>query len=179
MGKHSYGMEHINIRPYGSNSKLIIGSFCSIAHDVTVFLGGNHRSDLFSTYQFGLGEKNHIFTKFGPEGSDGKGVLTSKGDVVIGNDVWIGYGATIMSGITIADGAVIATRAVVTKNVEPYTIVGGNPAKVLKKRFSDETIEKLLKIKWWTWTDDKINQNMREICSNTPESLDKLLAQAE
>lgn len=178
VGKYTYGTEFIDARAYGSNSQLIIGGFCSIAHNITIFLGGNHRSDLFSTYKFGLDGQNNIFNKFGPEGSDGKGVLTSNGDVIIGNDVWIGFGSTIMSGVTIGDGAIIAAKSVVTKNVEPYTIVGGNPAKLIKKRFSDESIEKLLKIKWWDWPDAKISKNMREICSNNVENLDKLLLES-
>jgi acetyltransferase-like isoleucine patch superfamily enzyme len=88
---------------------------------------------------------------------------TSKGDVVIGNDVWLGYGSMIMSGVGIGDGAVIAAGAVVTRDVEPYSIVAGNPARLIKKRFDEETIDKLLKIKWWDWPVEKINNNLNLI----------------
>jgi len=83
--------------------------------------------------------------------------LTTKGDVIIGNDVWVASYTTIMSGVTIGDGAVIANNSHVVKNVEPYSLVGGNPAKFIKYRFTEEQIKKLLEIKWWDWTDEKIN----------------------
>ena len=87
----------------------------------------------------------------------------NKGDIVIGNDVWIGYEAVIMSGVTIGDGAIIGARAVVTKNVPPYTIVGGIPAKTIRKRFDENTISKLQEMKWWNWTEEKIKKNISEI----------------
>lgn len=99
----------------------------------------------------------------------------SNGDVIIGNDVWIGYGATLMSGVKVGDGAVIAANSVVTKNVEPYTIVGGNPAKVIRKRFEKEVIEKLLKIQWWNWDDSKINKNLKFLCSDNLNEIDDLM----
>lgn len=95
----------------------------------------------------------------------------NKGDIVIGDDVWIGYDAVILSGVTIGDGAVIGSRAVVTKDVPPYTIVGGIPAKPIRKRFCDETIEKLLEIKWWNWSEEKIMQNISAIQSGKLEDL--------
>ena len=94
----------------------------------------------------------------------------SKGDTIIGNDVWIGHDATIMPGVQIADGAIIATKAVVTKDVEPYTIVGGNPAKPIRKRFSEATILKLLQLKWWDWDLEKITKNLEKLTSH-PEAL--------
>ena len=100
---------------------------------------------------------------------DGKS-YPSKGDTIIGNDVWIGHDATIMPGVHIGDGAIIATKAVVTKDVEPYTIVGGNPAKPIRKRFSEATISKLLQLKWWNWEIEKITQNIEKLTSH-PEAL--------
>ena len=101
---------------------------------------------------------------------DGKNYPT-KGNTEIGNDVWIGFNSTIMPGIKIGDGAIIATNSTVTKNVEPYTIVGGNPAKEIKKRFTKEQIEKLLEIKWWNWEIEKITKNVENLTSENIESL--------
>ena len=98
----------------------------------------------------------------------------NKGNITIGNDVWIGYEAVILSGVTIGDGAIIGTRAVVTKDVPPYTIVGGSPAKVLKKRFSDDIIDKLLKIKWWNWPVEKIARSLEYIQSGNLFQLEKI-----
>ncbi len=96
----------------------------------------------------------------------------NKGDINVGNDVWIGYNATIMAGVTIGDGAIIATNSTITKDVEPYTIVGGNPANLIKKRFNDEKISKLLALKWWDWDLDKITRNIQNLTGN---DLDKLI----
>jgi virginiamycin A acetyltransferase len=133
-----------SIKAAEESSDLIIGDFCSIAMGTEFFMGGNHRYDRVSTWFH-----EEIIEKS----------FTSNGDIIIGNDVWIGFGATIMSGITIGDGAVIAANANVVKNVEPYTIVGGNPAKQIKKRFSEEDIEFLLELKWWNWPLEKIEEN--------------------
>jgi acetyltransferase-like isoleucine patch superfamily enzyme len=130
-GKYSYGIEHISIRSWGEGAHLFIGSFCSIAGNQTVFLGGNHRIDWATTFPFG-----HIFNEAFPAGQiSGPGHPASKGHVIIENDVWIGEGCTIMSGIRIGSGSVVAAKSVVAKDVEPYTIVGGNPAKLIKERF--------------------------------------------
>ena len=148
-GKHTYGNPIIH--SWGENAKLVVGNFCSIASNCNVYLGGNHRTDWVTTYPFGHINQN-IFNNF-----NGVGHPSTKGDVIIGNDVWIGDNVTIMSGVTIGDGAVIANKSHVIKNVEPYSIVGGNPAKLIKKRFTKEQIDKLLEIKWWNWDDSKIN----------------------
>ena len=95
----------------------------------------------------------------------------NKGDIIIGNDVWIGYEAVIMSGVNIGDGAIIGTRAVVTKDIPPYTIVGGVPAKIIRKRFSDEVISQLLEIKWWDWNKEKIKNNIEKIKRGDIENL--------
>lgn len=140
--------------------KLIIGKFCMIASDVTFIMnGGNHLTEATSAYPFA------IFGGAWENAMDEKSYPT-KEDTVIGNDVWIGYGATIMPGITIGDGAIIASKSVVTKDIEPYTIVGGNPAKLIKNRFSEETITKLLESQWWNWEIEKITKNLDFLTSN-------------
>lgn len=137
--------------------RLIIGKFCQIATGVRFLMnGGTHTLTGFSSYPF---------IAFGGEWADVPILTKSKGDTHIGNDVWIGNSATIMPGITIGDGAIIATNSVVTKNVEPYTIVGGNPAKLIRNRFNDETIEKLCKMKWWDWPIDKINMHVKDLAT--------------
>jgi virginiamycin A acetyltransferase len=134
--------------------QLIIGKFCMIASDVTFIMnGGNHLTEATTAYPFA------IFGGAWKNAMQGKN-YPSKGNTIIGNDVWIGYGATIMPGVHIGDGAIIATKAVVTNHVAPYTIVGGNPAKPIKKRFSKETIAKLLALQWWHWDIEKITQNL-------------------
>lgn len=145
--------------------KLIIGKFCQIATGVRFIMnGGNHVMSGFSTFPFAA---------FGNEWSNVPLESQSKGDTVIGNDVWIGNSATIMPGIKIGDGAIIATNAVVTKNVDPFTIVGGNPATLIRKRFDEETIQALLKIKWWDWDIERITKNAKDIATGNMELLSK------
>ena len=158
-GKYSY---HANIEIlWGSEeSTLTVGNFCSIASGVRVFLGGNHRTDWITTYPFGHVHTN-VFNTF-----NGIGHPSTNGSVIIGNDVWIGSSVTIMSGVTIGDGAVIACNSHVCKNVEPYSITGGNPAKHIKYRFTSEQIESLLNIKWWYWDDEKINSKLNLLCDS-------------
>lgn len=145
--------------------KLIIGKFCMIASDVKFIMNGaNHLTDALTTYPFAIfenGWENAMENKTYPQ----------KGDINIGNDVWIGFNATIMAGVTIGDGAIIATNATVIKDVEPYSIVGGNPAREIKKRFSDETISKLLELKWWDWEIERITKNIQNL---TNKEIDKL-----
>ncbi|WP_298262382.1 CatB-related O-acetyltransferase [uncultured Lutibacter sp.] len=144
--------------------KLIIGKFCMIASDATFIMnGGNHLTEATTAYPFA------IFGGAWQDAMEGK-TYPTKGDTIIGNDVWIGHDATIMPGVYIGNGAIIASKAVVTKNVEPYTIVGGNPAKPIKKRFSEDTISKLLELKWWDWDIEKITENVEKLTSN-PEAL--------
>ena len=149
-GKWTYGQPTILYA--NNNAKLVIGNFCSIADRVVIYLGGNHRTDWVTTYPFGHAHPDK-FNKF-----NGEGHPSTKGDVIIGNDVWISANVTIMSGITIGDGAVIAHNSHVVKNIEPYSLVGGNPAKLIRYRFSEEQIKNLLEIKWWNWPDEKINK---------------------
>jgi virginiamycin A acetyltransferase len=166
VGDYTYYDDFENVENFEKNvkyhfdfvgDKLIIGKFCMIASDVKFIMNGaNHLTKALTTYPFaifGQGWENAMEGKHYPK----------KGDILIGNDVWIGYNATIMAGVTIGDGAIIATNATVIKDVEPYTIVGGNPATLIKKRFSDDVIEKLLKLKWWDWSIEKITENIQNL----------------
>jgi virginiamycin A acetyltransferase len=137
--------------------KLIIGKFCMIASNVTFIMNGaNHLTQSISSYPFA------VFGEDWKNATEGKN-YPSKGDTVIGNDVWIGFNATIMPGVTIGDGAIIASNATLTKNVAAYTIVGGNPAREIKKRFSGEQIGTLLKQQWWNWPIEKITENIQNL----------------
>lgn len=139
--------------------KLIIGKFCSIACGTKfLFNCANHSLKSLSTYTFPL-----FYEEWELEKSNITTAWDNKGDIVIGNDVWIGYEAVIMAGVHIGDGAIIAARAVVTKDVPPYTIVGGTPAKEIRKRFDAEVIQQLLLLKWWNWSTDKIRQCLPSI----------------
>lgn len=139
------------------SEQLIIGKFCSIASGATFMMSGNcgHRYAWISQYPLDIFAEGYDKNNNTPPKA-----FISKGNINIGNDVWIGAEALIMPGVSIGDGAVIGTRAVVTKDVEPYTIVGGNPAKLIKKRFSDEEIDILLRMKWWNWSEGKIKNNL-------------------
>lgn len=149
--------------------KLIIGKFCSIACGTKfLFNCANHALKSLSTYTFPL-----FYEEWELEKSNITTAWDNKGNIVIGNDVWIGYEAVIMAGVHIGDGAIIAARAVVTKDVPPYTIVGGTPAKEIRKRFDAEVIEQLLIQKWWDWSTDKIHQCLPYIAEG---KLDELLA---
>jgi virginiamycin A acetyltransferase len=147
-----------------NNDKLIIGKFCSIASDVKFIMnGGNHRTDWFTNYPFpifGNGWETAMPDSW-----------PSKGDTIVGNDVWIGYNATIMPGICIGNGAIIGAQSVVTRNVEPYSIVGGNPAKEIRKRFDESIIQELLEICWWDWEIEKITRNIKAICGGDIQAL--------
>ena len=147
VGAYTYGQPLV-VRTWRSifpeDSRIKIGKFCSLADNIVVFTGGNHRTDWISTFPFptfdwpGTHHKKHLLP-------------THKGDIIIGNDVWIGSHATLMSGVKIGDGAVIGAMSVVASRIPPYGIAVGNPARVIKKRFSDEIINKLLEIAWWNW----------------------------
>ncbi len=164
VGDYTYYDDPENIHNFEKNvlylfpfmgDKLIIGKFCQIATGVRFIMNGaNHAMDGISTYPFKVMGKSWESAPIN---------VVSKGDTLIGNDVWIGNSATIMQGIHIGDGAIIGTNALVTKDVEPYTIVGGNPAKEIRKRFDDETIELLLALAWWNWPIDKITNALEAI----------------
>ena len=151
-----------------NHDKLVIGKFCSVACGAKfLFNSANHTLDSLSTYPFPI-----FFEEWNLDVKDITKAWDNKGDIVIGNDVWIGYEAVILAGVTIGDGAVIGTRAVVTKDVPPYTIVGGIPAKPIKKRFSQENINALLKLKWWDWSKEKLTQHISDIQSGNIKNME-------
>ncbi|OGV76319.1 MAG: acetyltransferase [Methylotenera sp. RIFCSPLOWO2_02_FULL_45_14] len=155
IGANCYGTPIIKFQHPESNLK--IGSYCSIAKNVQIFLGGNHRTDWISTYPFPafFKEAEHI-----------KDFETTRGDVVIGSDVWLCENCTILSGVTIGHGAVVANGAIVTKDVAPYAVVGGNPAKHIRWRFDEITRVALLKSAWWDWPQEEILKIAPLLCSN-------------
>ena len=145
--------------------KLIIGKFCMIASGVTFIMNGaNHLTDAVTTYPFA------IFGNGWKGAMEGKS-YPNKGNIIIGNDVWIGYNATIMAGVKVGDGAIIGTNSTVTKDVEPYSIVRGNPAKEIRKRFDSEQIKTLLDLKWWDWSIEKITANLHNLTTNNIDAL--------
>lgn len=151
-----------------NRDKLVIGKFCSIACGAKfLFNSANHTMTSLSTYTFPL-----FYEEWGLEKEKIAEAWDNKGNIVIGNDVWIGYEAVILSGVTIGDGAVIGSRAVVTRDVPPYTIVGGVPARTIRRRFDEQTIEKLLGLKWWHWPEERIKGRIAAIQSGRIEQLD-------
>lgn len=157
-----------NDRPQSTLDRLIIGKFCSIATGAKFMLGGTqgHNYEWIAAYPLDCFDDDFDGYKLKPPKAH-----KSKGDTIIGNDVWIGAESMIMPGVHIADGAVIAARAVITKRVGPYEIWGGNPAKLIKKRFTDGDIEKLLKTKWWDWDLEMLKRNLNLLRSNSVEEL--------
>lgn len=153
IGKWTYGWPEVH--RWRSTQQLSIGSFCSIAAGVKILLGGEHRIDFVSTYPFGQ--------FFGT--TDKNAHEWSRGDVIIGNDVWIGHGAVILSGSRIGDGAVIGANSLVKGEIPPYAIAAGNPARVMRYRFSQSTIDELMRIRWWDWEEDKIRRHAAELMS--------------
>ena len=174
VGDYTYYDDFENVENFEKNvkyhfdfvgDKLIIGKFCMIASDVKFIMNGaNHLTDSLSTYPFA------IFGNGWESAMNGKD-YPQKGNINIGNDVWIGYNATIMAGVTIGDGAIIAANSTVIKDVEPYTIVGGNPAIEIKKRFSKEVITKLLELQWWNWDIEKITRNIQNLTDKEMEKI--------
>lgn len=150
-----------------NQDRLIIGKFCSIACGAKfLFNSANHALRSLSNYTFPL-----FFEEWGLNKKNVASAWDNKGDIIIGNDVWIGYEAVIMAGVYIGDGAVIAARAVVTKDVPPYTIVGGTPARKIRMRFEEETIAKLQQIQWWNWPVEKIRRSLPYIMEGTVDRL--------
>lgn len=150
-----------------NGDQLKIGKFCSIACGAKfLFASANHAMRSLSTYPFPI-----FFEEWGLDVKNITSAWDCKGDIVIGNDVWIGFEAVILSGVSIGDGAIIGTRAVVAKDVPPYTIVGGVPARPIRKRFSDDVISRLLELQWWDWPEERIRQNIASIQSGRMEDL--------
>ena len=149
IGQHTFGLP--TIMSWRTTERLDVGKFCMIAPNVTILLGGEHNPKRVSVYTF-----KNLFKRSQSANLDSE----SKGNVVIGNDVWVGTGSIILSGVHINDGAIIGAGSIVTHDVAPYAIVAGNPAKVIRLRFSKEQIEKLLSIAWWNWDEKKIRANI-------------------
>ena len=139
--EHSYGRPKVRFPESGA--QLSIGRYCSIADGVEILLGGNHRTDFATTFPFGA------FPDTWPAARGLDDYHATRGDVHVGHDVWLGSGCMILSGVTIGNGAVVAARAVVTRDVPPYAIVGGNPARIIRRRFDDETVDGLVRAAWW------------------------------
>ena len=139
------------------NEAIKIGKYCSIAEEVTIFGGGEHRTDWVTTYPLRIAFDHPL--------AERDGHPATKGATIIGNDVWIGYRSTILSGVEIGDGSIIAAGSIVTKSFRPYSIIGGNPAKLIRRRFNYFTRQKLKRLEWWNWSKDKIKENMAFLCN--------------
>ena len=152
-----------------NGDKLIIGKFCAIAKGVEFIMNGaNHRMCSVTTYPF------NIFGNGWEKVTPSLDELPLKGDTVVGNDVWIGQNVTVLPGVHIGDGAIIGANSVVSKDVPPYHIVGGNPAKIIRKRFDDDTIDFLLRLKWWDWSAEKIFDNLEILCRGDISEIKKI-----
>lgn len=152
VGRGTYGVP--TVYHWGEPATLRVGAFCSIAGGVRIYLGGNHRTDWITTYPF---------SAFRDSARGIPGHPATRGDVVIGNDVWIANDVTILSGVRIGNGAVIAACAVVARDVPAYGIVAGNPAKLVRRRFSEADIERLEALAWWNWSDRRIDAGMKHL----------------
>ena len=153
-----------------NHDRLLIGKFCSIACGAKfLFNSANHALGSLSTYPFPI-----FYDEWGLEGKNVADAWDNKGDIALGNDVWIGYEAVILAGVTIGDGAIIGARAVVTRDVPPYAIVGGVPARLIRRRFDDATIEALLDLRWWDWEPERIRQALPALQAGDMAALRKL-----
>ena len=158
--------EHVTHHYEFLGDKLIIGKFCQIASGIKIIMNGaNHRINSVTTYPFNI--MGNGWEKVTPKLED----LPFKGDTIIGNDVWIGQNVTILPGVHIGDGAIIGANSVVTKDIPAYHIAGGNPCKIIRKRFNEELINYLEEIKWWDWEDEKIFKNLEILCSSDLEKI--------
>lgn len=171
IGDHTYGLPKTL---YGAeNSNLIIGKYCSFGENVKIYLGGNHNIKRATTYPFGA------FKRFWSLSDDYNEVPISKGSVIVGSDVWIADDVTILSGVNIGHGAVIGNKSLVTKDVPPYCIVAGNPARIIKKRFGEEVISKLLEISWWNMDDVKVKEIIPYLLNENVEEFIKKCSEAK
>jgi acetyltransferase-like isoleucine patch superfamily enzyme len=165
MGNMSYYAPNV-IKFKGDTGRVIIGNFASVAPDADFYVGGLHRVEWVSLY--GLRAMLEL------PGAYEDGFTHGRGDIVVGSDTWVTNGCTVMSGVTIGDGAVVGTKAVVAKDVRPYAIVVGNPAKEIGRRFSDEQVEALLRIKWWDWPTELVKERVDALSS---PDIDAFIAQ--
>jgi acetyltransferase-like isoleucine patch superfamily enzyme len=156
MGNMSYYAPNV-VKYQGDTGRVIIGNFASVAPDADFYVGGLHRTEWVS--QYGLR------TMLDLPGAHEDGFTHGRGDIVVGSDTWVTNGCTVMSGVTIGDGAVVGTKAVVAKDVRPYAVVVGNPAREIRRRFSDEQIDALLRIRWWDWPTEQVREHVALICS--------------
>jgi len=142
-----------------NREKLVIGKFCSLACGAKfMFTSGNHAMKSLSTYPFPI-----FFEEWGLPVGEITSAWDNKGDITVGNDVWLGFDCVVMQGVRIGDGAIIGARSVVTKDIPPYCVAAGSPARIIRKRFDDSTVEKLLSVKWWEWPDEKIKARLKAI----------------
>lgn len=157
-----------NVLYHYGPEKLVIGKFCALGEGAKfVMNGANHRMDGPSTYPFPI---------MGGSWADHFDLITGlpgRGDTVVGHDVWLGYGTLVMPGVTIGDGAIVASGSVVTSDIPPYAIAGGNPAKVIRRRYSDTDVDRLLAVSWWNWPLEHLTANVRTIMSGTVDDLEK------
>jgi acetyltransferase-like isoleucine patch superfamily enzyme len=155
MGEHSFGWSRIVNLP-GDTAKVRIGKYCSLGAGVKIMVGGEHRVDWVTTFP--------LRVRLGLPGANADGHPTTKGDVAIGNDVWVCIDSKILSGVTIGNGAVIGTNAVVAGDVRPYAIVAGNPAREIRRRFSDDVVDALQRIAWWDWPEETVRERIDSLC---------------
>jgi acetyltransferase-like isoleucine patch superfamily enzyme len=161
VGRFSYGNPRLLL--WSEQERIQIGSFCSIADEVVISSGGEHRTDWVTTFPMRIA--------FGDSQAGKDGHPATKGETIIGHDVWIGFRAMILSGVVIGSGAVIGAGAVVTSDVPPYAIVAGNPANIIRYRFSSDEIQKLLLLRWWDWDDERIKKCIPLFCSTDTQRL--------
>ncbi len=154
-----------------NRERLVIGKYCSVACGAKfMFTSANHTAGSLSTYPFPI-----FFEEWGLDVQDISEAWDNKGDIIIGSDVWIGYEAVIMQGVTVGDGAVIGSRAVVTKDVEPYSVTAGVPARPVRKRFGEDTVRKLMEIRWWDWPDERVRENLDAIRKGRTDELERVM----
>ncbi len=168
IGEWTYGSPRV----FGvGESALSIGRYCSIALDVTIFLGYEHNVSWVSTYPF----PDPLLAKHFPEAASVTGHPRTRGPVVIGNDVWLGHGVTVLSGVTIGDGAVVGAQSVVTSDVPPYSVLVGAPGRVVRQRFDDDVVRRLLDLRWWDWPTHVVKEAIPLLCSaDKPETISRL-----
>lgn len=170
IGEHTYGVPCFSWLASNPQVRIIIGKYCSFAPHCEFIMGGNHRADWISTYPF------PALTPAWPEAANIPDAQLTKGNTVVGNDVAVGKESIILSGVTIGDGAIIGACSVVTKDIPPYTIAAGNPARIVSQRFDDATVEALLAIRWWDWPDDIVRANVHVLCSGDIDALKAITA---